>query len=51
MGMKIEGRDIFEETQLVNVAERGERCDLLGAFDLRWTETVEIVHWDIECFH
>src|SRR5205823_11625830 len=51
MGMKIESWDVFKEAQLINVAERGERCDLLGAFDLRWTETVEIVRRDIVCFH
>ena len=51
MGMKIESWDVFEEAQLVNVAERRERCYFLCTFDLCWSETVEIVYWDIERFH
>src|SRR5580700_3742963 len=37
--MEIECRDVFEQTQLVNVAKGRERRDLFRTFDERWPET------------
>jgi hypothetical protein len=51
MRMKIERWDVLKEAQFVDVAERRERCDLLCAFDLRWTQTVKIMHRDAETLH
>ena len=51
MRMKIERGDVLKEAQFVDVAERRERCDLLCAFDLRWTETLKIMHRDAESLH
>src|SRR6266436_2269479 len=51
MRMEIERRDVLEQSKLVNVPERGKRRDLLRAFDQRGTESVGIVHRDIERLH
>src|SRR6185295_331864 len=49
--MEIQGRDVVEKSQLVNVPESRKRRYLLRAFDLRWTESVGIVHRNIERLH
>ena len=40
--MEVERGDVFEQAQLVEIAESGERRDLLRAFDDRRTEPVLI---------
>src|SRR4029077_18281645 len=49
--MKIQGREVVEKTQLINVPESRKRRYFLRAFHLRWTESVGIVHRNIERFH
>ena len=49
--MEIECRDVFEQTQLVNVRKGRKRRDLVRAFDERWPETPQVMHWDVESLH
>jgi hypothetical protein len=49
--MEIECRDVFEQTQLVNVPKGRKRRDLVRAFDERWPETPQVMHWDVESLH
>src|SRR6266446_9034694 len=49
--MEIQRRDVVEESHLVNVPESPKRCDLLRAFDQGGTESVGIVHRNIERLH
>src|SRR5436309_8528528 len=49
--MKVEHGDVFEQTQLVKVAEGRERCDLLRAFHDRWAKSVLIDDRDIKRLH
>src|SRR6516162_6893167 len=51
MGMETERRYIVEQTQLVEIAERCNRRDVLGAFYDSRAETVGIVHWHTEPLH
>src|SRR5258708_4019604 len=51
MRMEVQRRDVFEQAQLVDVAESRERRDLLCAFYLCRTESVGIVHRNIERLH
>ena len=49
--MEIQCRNVFEKSQLFNVPESSKRRDLLRAFHLRWSESVGIVHRNIERLH
>ena len=49
--MEIQGRDVVEKAQFVKIPESSKRRDLLRAFDQRWTESVGIVHRNIERLH
>ena len=49
--MEIQRRDVVEKAQLVNVPESRKRRDLLRAFDQGWTQSVGIVHRNIERLH
>src|SRR4249919_1191099 len=51
MRMEIQRRDVVEESQLVNVPESRKWRDLLRAFDQRWTESVGIVHRNVQRLH
>src|SRR4026207_37874 len=49
--MEIECRDVFEQTELVNVPKGRKRCDLLRAFDKCRPKTPLVMDWDVESLH
>ena len=51
MQMEIERGDVLEETETVDIPERCQWRNLLGACDQRWAEPILIVHGNVEGFH
>ena len=49
--VEVEGGDVVEQSRVVEVADGGERCDLLGAFDDGGAQPPDVVHGHVECPH
>ena len=51
VGMEVERGDVVEQPRGVQVADRGQGCDLLGALDNGGTQPPGVVHRDLEGRH